>query len=1418
VAAALTESRDRLAVIIHLRTDAGPLFPSRTPRTLSDRKSAHSAAAGALLRFLDAERASGRVADIRSLWIANALAVEADSAVIRGLAARPEVRLVTLDEPAAIDPWYPEREAATPQGVESDGSPMWNIEMIRADDAWHSLGLDGTGSVVAVIDTGVDYNHPALRDRFRGHVGTGHPSNRGNWWCKTTDPLCGFDNKYPVDGVGHGTHVTGIAVGPEGVGVAPGARWVAARVCRRLDSCNPSWIMEALQWVLESDPDQLPDVVNLSLSVENSLLLYQLIDALYDSDVVVVAASGNQAELVRAPATYPNVVAVGAVTEDGEVWTRSGRGHSLTDEIKPDLVAPGTAITSTVPGGGWRRSSGTSMSTPHAAGTVALLRQAAPDLSAAEIVEVLKRTAVPLARTIPDPDSGWGLVNAYAAVRSVMDVGQLSGKVVDRADGEPIVWARVRVASEVGDPITQTDVADDGSFAFDLAPDDYLVIAEAFTYSTATERQVKIEHDLTTQVDFQLVPDEPVGYLAGTLSDAETGSRLDGEIRLHGVPSRFVIPVDKHTGFSQRLPADTYRLRIARFGYRVLTDTVKVGASVTVERDYQLTPAPRILLVDGDGWAYGSAVEYFRASLDRIGYVYHEWPVVDETVGPGSPGGPPSADELGEYDLVVWTSSMTGPTFVMGARPISEYLAAGGSLLLSGQDALCTDARTDNATDPCNEKARPDPYVRDQLHLHVLRDSAYSQTVTGSDGGPLAGMTLTLNGSDSMDNQSMPDVLGVLDDLHTSLIAEYPGVGGAAALVGTCSPHRAVALGFGFEGIQGAAQRDEVMRRLVDALTEPLPEVGVHAQSEQDHVLEPPGSTAHYTVTLHSTGTAPASYSVRVAEAAWDTNLWTAGFTGPLEQPITLRHCESVPFGVRVSVPEGTRRGQADSAVLSVRGDSGAEQQLTLLTQTPAPVLVVDGDFARNTEERYLRALESAGVAYDVWELGLLESRPEPPPYHAIADYPAVVWFTGDDWRQDGSLNVPSQRVLADYLNGGGRLYFSSEDYLSIRGGTPYEDDRLFHEEYLGVRTFAANEGEAHDAPLQGANGSILTGIAGCTLRPKPPGEDFSDQLAPIESVARPALLNAFGQTVALQTATAGFKSLFLALDAGQLDQVCADAVMARSLDWFSPLHESRLSVEPRTRLTYASGDPVRLRLQLLNDGPRGVDGVSVRWTMPEGGRLDDRWTPPAWSWDEASRSLTWTGDIASNQRLAPDPEVVFVLDEGLGNDTAMSSSAVIVGEGITVTRRVDWRVNAADLRESNKSVPDPLRNLTRGETASFVINVRNTGTRDAEAFVVTDTLPSGLLLDPSSVFVESGEPPDLDTVPGGIVWRGSVAVGRGTSLSYTARVTTYRGGWLRNHALLTDSRGDSIPLTAAVFARPTLLFPWAGAEFDPDP
>ncbi len=1126
-------------------------------------------------------------------------------------------------------------------------------------------------------------------------------------------------------------------------------------------------------------------------------------------------SSGNNPKLVTAPGTYPSAITVGALTDENEVAAFSGRGRSLAYEVKPEVVAPGTGITSTVPSGGWARKTGTSMATPHVAGVAALLLQARPDLTPQDIKDILKRTATPLSSQVPDPDSGWGVVNAYAAVASVTDVGYIRGHVL-RFDGAVIPWARVHLAELNGDHLTtvQVDPAD-GSYEIAIRPGQYLVTVEAFTFVLETRRGVEVEQDRATELDIALVPDEPMGTLQGWVYGQQDGVRvpMGARVRLAEAPEGFDIESDEFTGFAQQLPPGTYHVRVEKFGYRVLTDTVKITAGYVTSRTYEPEPAPTILLVDGDAWMYNGAIDYYRGSLDRLGYVYDEWRVTVETALPGTPGGAPKAAELAPYDLVIWSSSTSSPGFVRGANELSAFLAGGGRLFLSGQDALCTDAGTDVANDPCNRRTGRHPYVQEQLRLRVVRDSANALALHGATGGLLEGLSLTLNGPDSMGNQFVPDVLAVTDPLAASLVAEYEGGGGAAVLTGTCLDYNAIAFGFGFEGIGGASNRDEVMDRVIAALAAPLPERGLQVWPEAMHIVTRVGATADYTTTLRSTGSETTDFAVAVEATRWDATAWRAGLTEPLTGPLRLGYCEAVPLVIRVQVPANARRGEGDTTTVRVRSAEGeAERGLTLQTSTAAPVLVVDGDFWQDSEDRYLDALAEVGVPYDVWEFGLLASAPKRPAIEDLTLYPSVVWFTGYDWRPNGSLSVGSQQALAEYLDNGGRLLFSSEDYLLIRGETPFEEDRLFRHEYLGVERYEQDLGGARPRILQGADRSIFEGISGCRLLPRNTEEDFADRLIP-RATARNGLVDEFGQNLAVQYASGAFKSLFLAFDTWLLDQPCADELMRRSLDWFSPLHPSALR-DPTERRTYAAGERVTLELELLNEGPRGVDGVQVRWKLPLEGELEE--IPVGWSLRPEDRTLMWFGDLGRGR--SKKTTIVFVLDANLpANSTLISAAEIDDGQGLTLQRQAELRVNAPDLRTSYKAVDDNWKDLSVGERARFSILIRNTGTQPANEFVVTDTLPSGLRLVPRGIQKDNGTV-EADTTSGTIVWRGTVDADSNAALSYEARVVTYGGGWLRNIAVLTDEYGETITLSASVLARPYLLFPWLGKQIDQDP
>ena len=1254
------------------------------------------------------------------LWLLGAISAELRPSAIRTLRSRRDVMLIRPDARIPLMPLGASESEAASRSSDSALAPMkldqtqslqWGVREVQADQVHVLLGLDGQDITVAIIDTGIEYNHPDLMRRYRGFSEGRPPQNKNNWFCvERVDPLCSIGRLYPVDGVGHGTHVAGIVLGEDGTGVAPGARWIAARACGG-EGCPVSWITAALQWIAEMG-EEAPQVINLSLGTTDRVEAAQMkpmIDRIVEEfGILVVASIGNRRNAISMPGALESVIGVGATTPQGEVWDSSARGYTDRGLAKPDLVAPGAGVTSTLPGGGMGRRSGTSMASPHVAGIAALMLQARPDLAPAAVKRVLMDEARSLqpghqASTIED---GAGMADAYGAVMAITEAGQFRGRITRVGDRQPITWAKVHIALPNGDRLSTLKVApEDGRFAIDLAPGSYLVIAEAFGYQEES-RRLTIEDDRETRFDPILELYQPKGVFSGEVHDAENQAPLSASLRLSGVP--FPIESDETFGFSQQLPERSYNLRVERFGYRVIEDSVKVTSARPVTRSYALQQAPRILLVDGDAWAFDGAIEFFRDSLDRLGLLYHEHAVTHVNAGPGNPGGAPSLDKLRNYDIVIWASAISSPNAVMGAYALNGYLELGGRLILSGQSALCNDAGRAVRGQPCQANSPPHPYVEDKLYLEVISDVVpLEMQIRGADDGPFAGMSFELNGADSMNNQSMPVGLVVRDSNHGRVLANYASGQGAGLLVQTCLDHRAIALGFGFEGVNGAVVRDELMQRSIDALMADDPAAGLNLKVEDDHLVQDAGDEADYNVELINTGAQVGNFKVEVVEGKWEHSLWNLDFTSPLPESIELPSCQTLNLGVRVEVPADMARGVRNELTLRVFDETaGTEQFIQLSTSAPAPVLVVDGDYSKHSEARYLEGLEAAGIAYDHWDLGLFSSQAIRPHTDTLLSYPMVIWFTGYNVLQpERNFGIEAQTAAAGYLDAGGRLLLASEDFLWHWGATPFADSRRFHRDYFGIDTFMDNGGFAHEGDLKGAKDSIYEGLEGCEMVFRQEGLDYSDRVdVQNNPLARTALLSRSGVPIASQyERPRGLRSIFLGFDAGDLGSACATEIMARSVDWFSPVEPSRLTRVQDDglldkRRTYRSGDQMRLRLR-LNRLDKGDAPLRVQWALPSGASADLSSLPAGWQ--AISSTLHWEGELRADE--TKDIEIEIVLDEDLGNDHQMQSTALLYSDGITVTRQSEWHVNAADISRSTKSVPDAGRVLAYGERGKLL-------------------------------------------------------------------------------------------------------------------
>jgi len=264
-----------------------------------------------------------------------------------------------------------------------------------------------------VIDTGIDYTHPALG----GGLGPGFKVISG-WDFVNDDPD-------PMDDSFHGTHVAGIiaANGAGLTGVAPEASLLAFKVLDQSGQGKESDVLAALERIVDpngdGDSSDHVAVANLSFGLAGASAddpMAVAVGHAVAAGVVVCASAGNTGRFheIGSPALAPAAITVGASSLDDVMASFSSRGptqHTLL--IKPEVVAPGVAITSTAPGGGTRASSGTSMAAPHVAGVAALLRALHRDWSAEDVKSAIVTTAAPLQGDVME--KGAGRIDALSA-------------------------------------------------------------------------------------------------------------------------------------------------------------------------------------------------------------------------------------------------------------------------------------------------------------------------------------------------------------------------------------------------------------------------------------------------------------------------------------------------------------------------------------------------------------------------------------------------------------------------------------------------------------------------------------------------------------------------------------------------------------------------------------------------------------------------------------------------------------------------------------------------------------------------------------------------------------------------------------------------------------------------------------------
>ena len=392
----------------------------------------------------------GLITNVKPLWITNVILCVSTGEAIHELEKRKDIRKIDYDEYRIVVPEVSESQSHLYE--DQSREITWNVSIVNADDVW-AEGYTGQGSVVSVIDTGVNYNHQDLNDHM--------------WGGGIFYPLHGYDfhnnDNNPMDDNGHGTHCAGTVAGDgtagSQTGIAPDAAIMALKVLDNAGGGYESSCWEAIEFSVDNDAD----IMSISLGwshawgPDRSSWRDSMSAALW-AGLIASVASGNEGndygapDNVRTPGDVPPpwlhpdqsltgglsaVVSVGATNSNDGIAGFSSRGPVSWENIspfndypynpemgliRPDISAPGENIKSlahysdTGYESGW---SGTSMATPCVAGVMALMISKDPSITPSQMSEIIETSALHLGTTGKNNVYGSGRVDAYDAVSLV---------------------------------------------------------------------------------------------------------------------------------------------------------------------------------------------------------------------------------------------------------------------------------------------------------------------------------------------------------------------------------------------------------------------------------------------------------------------------------------------------------------------------------------------------------------------------------------------------------------------------------------------------------------------------------------------------------------------------------------------------------------------------------------------------------------------------------------------------------------------------------------------------------------------------------------------------------------------------------------------------------------------------------------
>ena len=467
------------------------------------------------------------------------------------LSSLPDVTEIRSPITVYLDPTLvavgPQKDTTT-NAVNDASNLSWGITDTKANQFWSNYAMEGDGIVVANIDTGVQWDHPALVNQFK--CGS-DPTNPACWF----DPanICGAGGA--CDNNGHGTHTMGTMVAtnsnnalPFSAGMAPHAQWVACKGCES-SNCSESSLNACADWILApgGNPDNRPNIVNNSWGdVGGNNWFLPKVQAWRAAGIFPAFSAGNKGPTcgtLGSPGDYQESFASTAHDTSRTIASFASRGPSTvfgsTPYTRPNISAPGVMVCSSVMGSDWACFSGTSMASPHSAGAVALLWSCNNSLIGQidQTTQVLQNSAdAAPAGTCGAPASGqgnntygYGYLDANAAGALACSLGSLTGTVSDAsgaANGAQVIAANTNA------PYNQFKTATNASGVYNMVlPSGAFNVSVVYgSNAPGAANGTAVAANTPTTLNFNLSAGTPVALTGAVTDNSGHGYPLYAEV------------------------------------------------------------------------------------------------------------------------------------------------------------------------------------------------------------------------------------------------------------------------------------------------------------------------------------------------------------------------------------------------------------------------------------------------------------------------------------------------------------------------------------------------------------------------------------------------------------------------------------------------------------------------------------------------------------------------------------------------------------------------------------------------------------------------------------------------------------------------------------------------------------------------